>query len=49
MIYCEKIHDYVEQEEKCLTCIFYKKEEDSCTYEDWHPGLIRGKDESNNA
>jgi len=45
MIYCEKINDYVEQKEKCLSCIFYNFDEDTCTYEEWHPGLKRGKDD----
>jgi len=36
MIYCEKIHDYVDQEEKCIYCIFYKKLEDSCFYPEWY-------------
>jgi hypothetical protein len=46
MIYCEQIHDYVYQDEKCDTCIFYKKDEDSCFYPEWIPGLKKDKDES---
>lgn len=44
MIYCEKENgNYVDQNEKCLTCIFYDKETDSCNYEEWNPGLIQKK------
>lgn len=33
MIYCKKENgNYVDQEEKCLKCIFYKYDEDSCFY-----------------
>jgi hypothetical protein len=30
MIYCDKIDDYVEQEETCYNCIFYCVLTDSC-------------------
>jgi hypothetical protein len=39
MIYCSRIEDYVFQEEKCIGCIFYDKETDSCDYEELHSGL----------
>lgn len=45
MIYCDKIKDYVDQEERCFNCIFYKIIEDTCDYENWHPGLKKDKDE----
>jgi len=45
MIYCERKKDYVEQIEKCDNCIFYIKEEDSCFYPEWVPGLKKGKNE----
>jgi hypothetical protein len=47
MIYCKKIENYVDQDEKCDACIFYLIKEDSCDWENWHPGLKKGKDESN--
>jgi len=48
MIFCEKESGkYVDQNEECICCIFYKADEDSCIYEDWFPGLKKGKDESN--
>ena len=47
MIYCERINEYVDQEEKCIACIFYLPNEDTCDWENWHPGLKKGKDESN--
>lgn len=39
MIYCSRIEDYVFQDEKCINCIFYNKETDSCDYEEFHPGI----------
>jgi len=47
MIYCEKINNYVDQNEKCLICIFYKKNEDSCFYSEWYPGLKEGRNTEN--
>ena len=44
MIYCEQRNDYVEQDKKCVKCIFYKLEEDSCFYPDWYPGLKKGRE-----
>jgi hypothetical protein len=44
MIYCQKINDYVDQETKCMQCIFYKRDEDSCFYPEWKPGLKKGRD-----
>jgi len=51
MIYCSLINCYVDQEKKCMLCTFYKVDEDSCDYENWYPGLKKGRDlehESNN-
>jgi hypothetical protein len=48
MIYCERVENYVEQDEKCINCIFYETEKDDCTYELFYPGLKKEKDESNN-
>jgi len=47
MIYCVKIRDYIEQDEKCINCIFYLYDEDTCDWENWHPGLKKGKDLEN--
>jgi hypothetical protein len=47
MIFCKKINDYVDQETKCMKCIFYKVKEDSCYYENWIPGLKKGRDLEN--
>jgi hypothetical protein len=44
VIYCSKINDYVDQETKCMKCIFYKVDEDSCTFEEWKPGLKQNTD-----
>jgi len=44
MIYCSRIEDYVFQEEKCIGCIFYDKETDSCDYEVFRPGLKQNPD-----
>ena len=44
MIYCDKIQDYVDQQEKCIECIFYKIDEDSCFHPDWKPGLTQKND-----
>ena len=44
MIYCERVNNYVFQEEKCLGCIFYEEDEDSCFYPEWIPGLKSGRD-----
>lgn len=44
MIYCDKIQDYVEQEEVCIHCIFYNYDTDTCEYEDWYPGLKKGRE-----
>jgi len=42
MIYCEKEKgNYVDQNKKCMKCIFYKRDEDSCFYPEWVPGLIQ--------
>ena len=43
MIYCEKIKKDVDQEVTCDTCIFYKKNKDTCTYPKWKPGLKKGR------
>lgn len=32
MMYCPIIHDYVDQDEKCINCEHYKKIEDSCIH-----------------
>ncbi len=45
MIYCDKRQEYVHQNEECINCIFYNRNEDFCKYEDWIPGLIKGKEE----
>jgi hypothetical protein len=47
-IYCSKIEDYVDQETKCMKCIFYKKDEDSCFYPEWIPGLKKENLEKEN-
>lgn len=53
LIYCGKYGHNVETEAECMcpTCIFWKQSiPDStpyrCEYNQWHPGLKRGKDES---
>lgn len=48
MIYCDKIEDYVDQNEKCINCIFYKKQKDICDYDKWHPGLKQKNDNRDN-
>ena len=44
MIYCSKINDYVEQEKRCIHCIFYLTEEDTCNYDKWMPGMVKDND-----
>jgi len=46
MIYCNKIHDYVDQDNVCVKecCVFFNYAEDSCTQPDWNPGLKKGRD-----
>lgn len=34
MIYCNKIHNYVDQEKKCIKCPYYNYNEDSCEMEE---------------
>jgi len=46
MIYCGKIKDYISQKEKCILCIFYDKNEDSCWHEEWYPGLEKGRSDN---
>ena len=46
MMYCDKTQNYVNQNEHCMTCIFYKREDDACDYKNWIPGLIQ-KEEYN--
>lgn len=45
MIYCAKKQEYVHQDEECAGCVFYEAKIDSCDYENWIPGFIKGKDE----
>jgi hypothetical protein len=57
MIWCEKYKIYVETKwsDNCPSCIFYRQKEDEdghfylvCDFNNWIPGLKRGKDESTN-
>jgi hypothetical protein len=45
MIYCGYIRNYINQEDKCINCILYNEEEDSCDYELFNPGLKKGKND----
>jgi len=49
MIYCERIKNYVDQDDVCVKtcCVFFNYAEDSCTHQDWHPGLKKGRDTTN--
>ena len=57
LIYCPKYKIKITQElkEHCPSCIFYRQKEDAdgyfylvCDFENWIPGLKKGKDESTN-
>jgi len=53
-VYCPKwkININQEYEEHCPACIFYRQKRDAddqlylvCNFDNWHPGLRKGKDE----
>lgn len=44
MVYCKRKKEFINPE-YCSGCIFDKLYEDSCQYKNWHPGLIKGKNE----